>query len=220
MRANQLSGNVERPRAATAAILCATGGPLELREVFIGPLRAGEVLVRLAGVGICHTDLAAIDGVVPLSNPVVLGHEGAGVVVECGAEVDSLAVGDHVVLSFDACRACPACSRGLPGYCDHARALNFGCVRPDGSTTLRSASGPVLDDVGFERAREPAAKDPSLVVSTRCPTQAALNPVVRVLVEDSTEQASLARPREFAGDLLESSLRLIARGEVEVPMAG
>lgn len=134
---------MQRPRTATAAVLSATGGPLALREVFIGPLRAGEVLVRLVGVGICHTDLSAIDGVVPLPNPVVLGHEGAGVVVECGAEVDALTVGDHVVLSFDACRACPACSRGLPGYCDHARALNFGCVRSDGSTTLRDASGPV-----------------------------------------------------------------------------
>lgn len=143
VNANQPGAATQPPRAATAAVLAATGGPLAMRDVFIGPLRAGEVLVRIAGVGICHTDLSAIDGVVPLPLPVVLGHEGAGVVLECGADVDALAAGDHVVLSFDACRTCPACSRGLPGYCDHARALNYGCVRPDGSTTLRDASGPV-----------------------------------------------------------------------------
>lgn len=185
---------VECPRTALAAVLSATGGPLALRELLIGPPRPGEVLVRLVGVGICHTDLSAMEGVVPLPLPVVLGHEGAGVVVECGAEVTTLAVGDHVVLSFDACRACAACCRGLPGYCEHARALNYGCLRPDGSTPLRDASGPVhggwfgqssfatLAIASVRNAvRVPQSADLALHAPLGCAVQTGVGTVTRVL---------------------------------------
>jgi aryl-alcohol dehydrogenase len=107
--------------------------PLELREP-----AAGEVLVEIAGVGICHTDLHARNGKLPVPAPVVLGHEGAGTVAAVGSGVASLAPGDRVVLSFASCGACPACRRGTPSLCAEFAALNF-CG--PGVTTFRDGDG-------------------------------------------------------------------------------
>lgn len=85
----------------------------------------GEVLVEIAGVGICQTDLHARAQELPVPQPVVLGHEGAGVVTAVGPRVSSLAPGDHVVLSFASCGSCPACRRGTPSLCAEFAALNF-----------------------------------------------------------------------------------------------
>ncbi|HTY51262.1 MAG TPA: NAD(P)-dependent alcohol dehydrogenase [Steroidobacteraceae bacterium] len=97
--------------------------------------RAGELLVRIAAAGICHTDLHAHAGrLAPL--PIVLGHEGAGVVEAVGEGVGGFAPGDAVVLSGSSCGGCPNCLAGLPSYCDEAMARNFGGRRMDGSTAL------------------------------------------------------------------------------------
>src|SRR3954447_314471 len=78
----------------------------------------GEVLVGVAAAGVCHSDLSVLDGTIPFPTPVVLGHEGAGVVVEVGAAVTSVQVGDHVVLStLGNCGACAACDAGKPTHC-------------------------------------------------------------------------------------------------------
>jgi aryl-alcohol dehydrogenase len=123
--------------AATAAILEEVDAPLQLHEVEIDAPRENEVLVRMRGVGICHTDVSAAHGLIPLPLPAVLGHEGAGVVEAVGPGVDSLAVGDHVALSFDHCRDCPQCSGGHPAYCQLFAPLNYFGERMDGSVTMR-----------------------------------------------------------------------------------
>ena len=77
-----------------------------------------EVLVEIAASGVCHSDLSVVNGTIPYPTPVVLGHEGAGVVVECGAAVDTLDVGDPVALvTLGQCGACPACDSGRPTMC-------------------------------------------------------------------------------------------------------
>ena len=104
----------------------------------------GEVLVRIVATGVCHTDLktAAPGGWSP--RPVVLGHEGSGVVEEVGAGVTRLAPGDHVVMSIGSCGRCPACLDAEPAYChDHN---HFACTRPDGEHCLSAGGQPVHGD--------------------------------------------------------------------------
>ncbi|MCW2381435.1 MULTISPECIES: NAD(P)-dependent alcohol dehydrogenase [unclassified Sphingobium] len=97
--------------------------------------RAGEMLVRMVAVGICHTDLHEHPGR-HAPHPIVLGHEGAGVVEALGEGVRGFAVGDHVLLSGSSCGVCPSCVAGRPTYCDLAMPMNFGGKRLDGSTAL------------------------------------------------------------------------------------
>jgi len=115
-------------------------GPPGLETLSLDALRPDELRVRLAACGICHTDLFA-PRLVPL--PAVLGHEGAGVVEEVGTAVTSLRPGDRVALTFGSCGECVHCGEGAPAYCADGHALQFGGQRADGSTTLRSATGPV-----------------------------------------------------------------------------
>ena len=127
----------------TAAVLREQGGAFALEEVEVDAPRAGEVLVRIAGVGICHTDLAAADGALGLPLPIVLGHEGAGTVEAVGPGVTAVAPGDGVVLTYDHCGVCPRCAAGHPAYCERFAVLNASGARADGSTTLSGADGPV-----------------------------------------------------------------------------
>lgn len=121
---------------ATAALIRAVGGPFLIEEIEVAEPRGSEVRVRMVGVGMCHTDLVARDGF-PVPLPIVLGHEGSGVVDAVGPDVTGLAVGDHVVLSFDSCGACPTCDEALPAYCYNFLGHNFAGVRlEDGSSPL------------------------------------------------------------------------------------
>ncbi|MGX7894606.1 NAD(P)-dependent alcohol dehydrogenase [Tsuneonella sp. HG222] len=97
--------------------------------------RPGEMRVRLIATGICHTDLHEHPGR-HAPHPIVLGHEGAGVVEELGEGVAGFAVGDHVILSGNSCGRCPSCLANRPTYCDLAMPLCFGAQRLDGSTAL------------------------------------------------------------------------------------
>lgn len=99
--------------------------------------RAGEMRVRIVAVGVCHTDIHEHPGR-HSPQPIVLGHEGAGVVEALGEGVRGFAVGDHVVMSGSSCGQCPACLDNRPTYCDLAMPLAFGGKRLDGSTALRS----------------------------------------------------------------------------------
>jgi aryl-alcohol dehydrogenase/geraniol dehydrogenase (NAD+) len=121
---------------AKAAIIRNIGGPFLIEEVEVQSPIGAEVLVRIVGVGMCHTDLVARDGF-PVPMPIVLGHEGSGVVEAIGPDVKGLAVGHHVVLSFDSCAACATCDEHLPAYCHNFLAHNFAGVRlADGTTSL------------------------------------------------------------------------------------
>ena len=97
--------------------------------------RAGEMRVRMAAVGICYTDLHEHPGR-HAPHPIVLGHEGAGIVDALGEGVRGFELGDHVLLSGSSCGRCPSCVAGRPTYCDLAMPMNFGGKRLDGSTAL------------------------------------------------------------------------------------
>ncbi len=126
-----------------AAITHATGAPFALEQVELGGPAPDEVLVRIAGTGICHTDLLARDGDYPMPLPAVLGHEGAGVVEAVGAQVDELAPGDHVVLTYRSCGRCPSCASASPGYCRDIFQLTYGGARPDGTSALSQDGAPL-----------------------------------------------------------------------------
>lgn len=127
----------------TAAVLSETRASLELCEVEIDEPRDDEVLVRLAATGVCHTDLLVRDRLLPPAAPVVLGHEGAGVVERVGKSVTGVAVGDHVVLTYSACGGCRECLGGRPAYCLDFFGRNLSGGRPDGSRTLTRDGEPV-----------------------------------------------------------------------------
>ncbi|MEW5686659.1 MAG: NAD(P)-dependent alcohol dehydrogenase [Pseudomonadota bacterium] len=121
----------------TAAVARTPDGPFTLEAAQLDAPRADEVLVRIAGVGLCHTDLIARDQFIPIPLPAVLGHEGAGIVEAVGAAVSKVKPGDRVVLSFNSCGACPRCADHLPSYCQHFPALNYAGGRSDGSSGVR-----------------------------------------------------------------------------------
>jgi aryl-alcohol dehydrogenase len=101
--------------------------------------RPGELRVRLVATGICHTDLHEHPGR-HAPHPIVLGHEGAGVVDALGEGVRGFELGDHVILSGSSCGQCASCLAGRPTYCDLAMPLCFGGQRLDGSTALEGGS--------------------------------------------------------------------------------
>jgi S-(hydroxymethyl)glutathione dehydrogenase/alcohol dehydrogenase len=104
-----------------AAVLTKQGGQLEIRDISLGEPGPGQVKVRVAAAGVCHSDLSLANGTLTQEVPAVLGHEGAGVVIGVGDGVDRVAVGDHVVLNWaPACRECWFCDHGEPWLCVHA----------------------------------------------------------------------------------------------------
>jgi aryl-alcohol dehydrogenase len=124
-----------------AAVVFEKGGPFRIERLELDDPHDDEVLVRIVGVGICHTDLGARDGHLPIPPPPsVFGHEGAGVVERVGARVTKVKPGDHVVLAWDHCGACAACKSGKELYCLNFFLHNFHGARPDGTTTLRQGA--------------------------------------------------------------------------------
>jgi len=106
-----------------------------LEQVELDDPRDDEMRVRIVATGICHTDVHEHPGR-HSPQPIVLGHEGAGVVEEVGARVRGFSAGDHVVLSGGSCGVCPSCVANRPSYCDQAMPRSFGGKRMDGSTCL------------------------------------------------------------------------------------
>jgi aryl-alcohol dehydrogenase len=124
-----------------AAILRDISLSMPIETVTLEDPRPDEVLVRIVATGICHTDvkMCLVPGIVP--RPIVLGHEGSGVVERVGAAVRKVAPGDHVVLTFDSCGICPTCARGMPAYCYEVRPRTFGGARMDGSSPFVCEEG-------------------------------------------------------------------------------
>ncbi len=119
-----------------AAVAWEAGKPLSIEEVDLEGPRAGEVMVKLAATGVCHTDAFTLSGDDPEGVfPSILGHEGAGVVVEVGAGVSSVAVGDHVIpLYTPECGQCKFCRSGKTNLCQAIRATQGKGLMPDGSS--------------------------------------------------------------------------------------
>ncbi len=133
-----------------AAILFAPGEALSIETVSVEPPRAGEVLVEIVATGLCHTDTTAFDGGNPSCRyPAILGHEGAGRVVEIGPEVTSLAVGDHVIPLYGAeCGSCGMCRSGRTNLCWSIRPTRDRGVMPDGSSRFSFGGEPVYHFMG------------------------------------------------------------------------
>ncbi len=110
-----------------AAVLWGLEQKWEVEEVDLDPPGPGEVLVRLAATGLCHSDEHLVTGDLPIPLPVVGGHEGAGTVVECGEGVEELSEGDSVILTFlPSCGRCSYCARGMGNLCELGAALMMG----------------------------------------------------------------------------------------------
>lgn len=120
----------------TAAVARAIHAPLTLETLDMEDPRDDEILVRVVATGICHTDLVVRDGLLPTPQPVVLGHEGAGIVEKVGRSVCKVAPGDHVVMTFNSCGSCPSCAEHEPAYCHEFFPRNFFAVRADGTSAL------------------------------------------------------------------------------------
>lgn len=131
-------------RSGKAAIARQLGELPVVEPIEVAPPRRGEVTIRLAACGVCHSDLSATNGTIPFPLPLILGHEGAGVVVEVGEAVTELGVGDHVVSSFvSMCGRCRYCMSGRPQLCDQASKAMY--TLPDGTVRTRDSMGAALN---------------------------------------------------------------------------
>lgn len=128
--------------AIRAAVLPAVGAPLEVRDdVQVADPKAGEVAVRMAAAGVCHSDLSVQSGTIPQPLPMVLGHEGAGVVERVGPGVTSVGPGDRVVVTWvPQCGECYFCARDQAGLCQQADGVLFSGVLFDGTPRFRSGN--------------------------------------------------------------------------------
>src|SRR5437773_7919169 len=131
-------------RKAKAVVFRELNKPVVVEEVTVEPPRRGEVTVKLGACGVCHSDLSATNGTIPMPPPLILGHEAAGEVVELGEGVDGFALGDHVVASFIyMCGKCRFCSLGRPVLClEQGKAIT---TLPDGTVRTRDAKGQPLN---------------------------------------------------------------------------
>lgn len=127
-------------RKSKAVVLREIGQPVVVEEITVQSPRRGEIMIKLAACGVCHSDLSVVNGTIMLPAPVVLGHEGAGVVVEVGEDVTDFAVGDHAISSFSySCGKCRFCLMGRAVLC---------VDRDKASATLADGSVPTADKAG------------------------------------------------------------------------
>ena len=133
-----------------AAVAFGAGKPLEICEVDLDGPRAGEVLVEIKATGVCHTDAFTLSGDDPEGEfPAILGHEGAGVVVDVGPGVSSLKPGDHVIpLYTPECRECNFCLHPKTNLCQSIRETQGRGVMPDGSSRFSLDGKPILHYMG------------------------------------------------------------------------
>jgi len=133
-----------------AAVLRAPKTPIRIETVSAGDLKPGDVLVRMQAAGLCHTDLEVIEGSLRYPMPIVLGHEAAGIVEVAGPEAKGIAVGDHVVLSWNPhCGHCFYCDRDLPILCETYLAHGPKAVAFDGDSRILLGEGGDLSQLMF-----------------------------------------------------------------------
>ncbi len=133
-----------------AAIAWKSGAPLTIEDVDLQGPRAGEVLVEIKATGICHTDYYTLSGADPEGIfPAILGHEGAGVVLDVGAGVTSLKAGDHVIpLYTPECRQCKFCLSRKTNLCQAIRATQGKGLMPDGTSRFSIDGKPIFHYMG------------------------------------------------------------------------
>jgi alcohol dehydrogenase len=127
----------------------AASKPLVIDDIDLAPPGPGEVLVKIASAGLCHSDLSVIDGSRPRPTPMALGHEAAATVEELGPQVDDLKPGDHVVLVFvPSCGHCEPCATGRPALCEPAAAANGAGTLLSGERRLSRRGAPIQHHLG------------------------------------------------------------------------
>ena len=133
-----------------AAVALEAGKPLTIEVVDLQPPQAGEVLVEIKATGVCHTDAYTLSGKDPEGLfPSILGHEGAGIVVEVGKDVKSLKVGDHVIpLYIPECRQCEYCLSFKTNLCQAIRVTQGKGLMPDGSSRFSLHGKPLYHYMG------------------------------------------------------------------------
>ena len=133
-----------------AAVAFKAGEPLQIVEIDVAPPKKGEVLIKITDTGVCHTDAFTLSGEDPEGLfPVVLGHEGAGIVVEVGEGVTSVKPGDHVIPLYTAeCGECLFCKSGKTNLCTAVRATQGKGVMPDGTTRFSYNGQPIYHYMG------------------------------------------------------------------------
>jgi len=133
-----------------AAVAFAAGAPLKVVEIDVDPPKVGEVLIRITHTGVCHTDAYTLSGDDPEGLfPAVLGHEGAGIVVQTGQGVTSVQPGDHVIPLYTAeCRECKFCLSGKTNLCQKVRATQGKGLMPDGTTRFSYQGKPIYHYMG------------------------------------------------------------------------
>lgn len=133
-----------------AAVAFGPGQPLQIVELDVAPPKAGEVLVKITHTGVCHTDAFTLSGDDPEGVfPAVLGHEGAGIVVQVGEGVSSVAVGDHVIPLYTAeCGECLFCKSDKTNLCVAVRATQGKGLMPDGTTRFSYKGEPIYHYMG------------------------------------------------------------------------
>ena len=161
-----------------AAVLSAPRTPATIETLTLDQPQSGEVLVRYLASGVCHSDLHVVDGEWARPMPVVMGHEGAGVVVSVGGEVTSVQPGDRVVLSWVyPCGECPVCVRGRTWLCEQTSAGRH--VLADGSTRVRRADGTRV----YQYLAIGTMAEAAVVPAAACvPISAAVPPEVAALI--------------------------------------
>ncbi len=129
-------------RKSGAARPFAQSMPLSIEEIELEDPHPSDVVVKIAGAGLCHSDLSVINGDRPRPVPMVMGHEGSGEVVEVGAAVTDVKVGDHIIFQFSAsCGRCRRCLEGRPQVCERAAATKGAGDLMSGGSRIKSASG-------------------------------------------------------------------------------
>ena len=133
-----------------AAVAWAAGKALEVEEIDVEGPKAGEVMIQIKATGVCHTDAFTLSGADPEGLfPAILGHEGGGVVVEVGAGVKSVVVGDHVIpLYTPECGKCKFCTSGKTNLCQAIRATQGKGLMPDGTTRFSKNGKPIFHYMG------------------------------------------------------------------------
>lgn len=132
-----------------AAVFRKPKEPLVFESSTLEEPHSNEVLVRMVATGVCHTDMVKRDQLYQTAVPMILGHEGAGIVEQVGSDVTTVAVGDHVVMTYAYCGLCSPCATGHPAHCEHMGTLNFGGGRMDGSSGALDHDGGELHDHFF-----------------------------------------------------------------------
>lgn len=129
---------------ARAVVARTVGAPAQVEEIEVSPPRHGELTIRLSACGVCHSDLSATNGTIDYPLPLVLGHEGAGVVTQVGEGVTGFKAGDQVITSFvSMCGHCGYCQSGRPQLC--VQSLQALYTLPDGTVRTHDARGQALN---------------------------------------------------------------------------